>query len=47
VAEEYLPFREDALGQAACAALDELRVPLRAQLKRNVDDIYTHAGESR
>ncbi|MGB3392096.1 MAG: YihY family inner membrane protein [Stenotrophomonas sp.] len=46
VAEEYLPFREDALGQAACAALDELRVPLRAQLKRNVDDIYMHAGES-
>ena len=47
VAEEYLPFREDALGQAVCAALDELRVPLRALLKRRVDDIYTNTGESR
>ncbi len=47
VAEEYLPFREDSLGQAACRALDELRVPLRALLKRPVDDIYAETGEPR
>lgn len=40
VAEEYLPLRDDTLGQAACRALDELRVPLRDLLKRRVDDIY-------
>ena len=47
VAEEYLPFRDDSLGQAACRALDELRVPLRALLKRPVDDIYADTGETR
>ncbi|MCD9086073.1 YihY family inner membrane protein [Stenotrophomonas sp. SY1] len=47
VAEEYLPFRDDSLGQAACRALDELRVPLRALLKRPVDDIYADTGEHR
>lgn len=47
VAEEYLPLREDALGQAACAALDELRVPLRALLKRPVDEIYVNTGDDR
>jgi membrane protein len=46
VAEEYLPFRDDLLGQAACRALDELRVPLRTLLKRRVDDIYTSSGET-
>ena len=47
VAEEYLPLRDDALGQAACAALDELRVPLRALLKRPVDEIYLNTGDGR
>ncbi len=47
VAEEYLPLREDALGQAACAALDELRVPLRALLKRPVDEVYVNTGDGR
>jgi len=47
VAEDYLPFREDALGQAACRALDELRMPLREKLKRRVDDIYAITGEHR
>ena len=47
IAEEYLPFREDALGQAACRALDELRVPLRELLKRRVGDIYAITGDER
>ncbi len=47
VAEVYLPLRDDPLGQAACEALDELRVPLRGLLKRTVDDIYAPTGESR
>ena len=46
-AEEYLPFRDDSLGQAACRALDELRVPLRELLKRRVDDIYVITGDHR
>jgi membrane protein len=46
-AEEYLPMREDSLGQAACDALDQLRLPLRELLKRRVDDIYVERGESR
>jgi membrane protein len=40
VAEAHLPCREDPLGQAAAAALDELRVPLRTLLKRRVAGIY-------
>jgi membrane protein len=40
VAEAHLPCREDPLGQAASAALDDLRVPLRALLKRRVAGIY-------
>ena len=47
VAEEYLPMREDSLGQAACSALDQLRLPLRELLKRRVDDIYVERGETR
>ena len=47
VAEEYLPLRDDSLGQAACRALDELRVPLRELLKRRVDDIYATTGDAR
>ncbi|WP_305805979.1 YihY family inner membrane protein [Stenotrophomonas sp. YIM B06876] len=46
-AEAWLPFRDDSLGQAACRALDELRVPLRELLKRRVGDIYDQSGESR
>jgi len=40
IAEAHLPCREDALGQATVAALDELRVPLRALLKRRVGSIH-------
>jgi membrane protein len=40
VAEAHLPCREDALGHAATAALDELRIPLRELLKRRVSTIY-------
>ncbi|MGH8086579.1 MAG: YihY family inner membrane protein [Lysobacter sp.] len=40
IAEVHLPCREDALGQATVAALDELRVPLRALLKRRVGSIH-------
>ena len=40
IAEVHLPCREDALGQATVAALDELRMPLRALLKRRVGSIH-------
>jgi len=40
IAEQHLPYRDDSLGQAALAALDELRLPLREKLKRRVSDIY-------
>ena len=40
VAEAHLPSRDDALGHAAMAALDELRMPLRELLKRRVSSIY-------
>lgn len=40
IAEAWLPAREDALGEAAIAALDELRVPLRDLLRRPVSSIY-------
>ncbi|WP_312367305.1 YihY family inner membrane protein [Stenotrophomonas sp.] len=46
VAEQYLPLRDDSLGQAACRALDELRMPLRELLKRRVEDIYASTGET-
>jgi membrane protein len=42
VAEAYLPCRDDPLGRAASAALDELRLPLRELLKRRVSSIYTN-----
>ncbi len=45
VVETYLPCRDDALGQAACRALDELRLPLRDVLKRRVGDLYTEIGD--
>ena len=47
VTEAHLPFRDDGLGRAACQALDELRVPLRALLKRRVADIYDQPGDTR
>ena len=40
VAEAWLPCREDALGKAALAALDDLRLPLRDLLKRNIAHLY-------
>jgi membrane protein len=40
VAEAHLPCRDDALGVAASAALDQLRMPLRDLLKRKVSTIY-------
>lgn len=46
VSEEYLPFRDDSLGQAACRALDQLRMPLRELLKRRMDDIYANPGDT-
>jgi membrane protein len=39
IAEAHLPCRDDALGRAAVAALDELRIPLRDLLKRRVSSI--------
>ncbi len=46
VSEEYLPFRDDSLGRAACRALDQLRMPLRELLKRRMDDIYANPGDT-
>ena len=46
MAEQHLPYREDSLGQAALAALDELRLPLRERLKRRVSDIYPDSGDT-
>ncbi|HZF98943.1 MAG TPA: hypothetical protein VEY92_12010, partial [Pseudoxanthomonas sp.] len=40
VAEAHLPCQDDALGIASRDALDQLRVPLRAALKRRVSDLY-------
>ena len=47
VAEAHLPCQDDALGIAARAALDQLRVPLREVLKRRVSDIYAHQPEGK
>ncbi|MBN6151388.1 YihY family inner membrane protein [Xanthomonas sp. AmX2] len=46
IAEAYLPCRDDALGQAASRALDELRMPLRDVLKRRVGDLYPDTGDT-
>jgi membrane protein len=46
VAEQFLPYRDDSLGRAALAALDELRLPLRERLKRRVSDIYPDYGDT-
>ena len=40
IAEAHLPCRDDALGTAAVAELDQLRLPLRDLLKRRVSTIY-------
>lgn len=40
VAEAHLPCRDDPLGRSAIEALDELRIPLRALLKRRVGSIH-------
>ncbi|TXI51362.1 MAG: YihY family inner membrane protein [Lysobacter sp.] len=40
IAEAWLPARDDALGEAAVAALDDLRVPLRDLLRRPVAEVY-------
>lgn len=45
IAEAHLPCRDDALGIASIAALDELRIPLRELLKRRVGDLYTNVKE--
>lgn len=45
IAEAHLPCRDDALGASAIAALDELRIPLRALMKRRVSSV--HAGEEK
>ncbi|MFP7723510.1 YihY family inner membrane protein [Lysobacter sp. A3-1-A15] len=45
VAEAHLPCRDDPLGRAAIEALDELRIPLRALLKRRVGTIHANEGE--
>lgn len=47
IAEAHLPFRDDSLGIAARAALDDLRVPLRELLKRKVSDIYAGRHEEK
>lgn len=45
IAEAHLPCREDSLGHAAVAAIDELRLPLRDLLKRRVSTIHAdHEG---
>jgi membrane protein len=38
--EAWLPCRDDELGAAAYAVLDDLRLPLRDALKRRVGDLY-------
>ena len=40
IAEAHLPCRDDDLGRAAVAALDELRLPLRDLLKHRVGGLY-------
>lgn len=40
ISEAHLPCRDDSLGAAASNALDELRIPLRALLKRRVSGLF-------
>ncbi len=46
IAEAHLPCRDDALGGAALAELDELRLPLRDLLRRRVSNIYENGKET-
>jgi membrane protein len=45
IAEAHLPCRDDALGVATVAELDELRLPLRDLLKRRVSNLYDDVGK--
>ena len=38
--EAWLPCRDDTLGKAALAALDDLRLPLRNLLRHNIANLY-------
>lgn len=40
VDEAWLPCREDPLGAAATAVLDDLRLPLRDALRHRIGDLY-------
>ena len=40
VVEAWLPCRDDTLGKAALAALDDLRLPLRNLLRHNIANLY-------
>ena len=42
VEDRPLPCRDDPYGQAAAAALEQLRQPLRSVLAQPVGDLYTH-----
>ncbi|MCM5550182.1 YihY family inner membrane protein, partial [Xanthomonas hortorum pv. pelargonii] len=42
IEDRPLPCRDDAYGQAAAAALEQLRQPLRSVLAQPVGDLYTH-----
>lgn len=42
IEDRPLPCRDDAFGQAAAAALEQLRQPLRSVLAQPVGDLYTH-----
>ena len=46
IAEAHLPCRDDALGMAAAAAIDELRIPLREHLKRRVGSLFEPMKEN-
>ncbi len=43
--EAWLPCRDDELGAAAYAVLDDLRLPLRDALKRRVGNLYPSSIE--
>jgi len=43
--EAWLPCRDDALGVAVHAVLDDLRLPLRDALKRRVGDLFPPSSE--
>ena len=45
ISEARLPCRDDALGAAAAAAVDALRLPLREHLKRKVGSVYDFPKE--